>query len=94
MILPDFARRLLSHYPDADEEVVLPAIVLHDVGWKRVPEEKQLNAFGPKVKDKKKQRIHETEGVKIAKKILTRLNYDQEKILEILAARIFIQSSD
>jgi hypothetical protein len=81
----DFARRLLSHYPDADEEVVLPAIVLHDVGWKRVPEEKQLNAFGPRVKDKKKQRIHETEGVKIAKKILTRLNHDQEKILEILA---------
>ena len=49
----DFARRLLAHYPDADEEVVLPAIILHDVGWKMVPEEKQLNAFGPKAKDKK-----------------------------------------
>ena len=81
----DFARRLLSHYPDADEEVVLPAIVLHDVGWKLVPEEKQLSAFGPKANDKDTQRFHETEGAKIAKKILTRLNYDQEKILEILA---------
>ena len=47
----DFARRLLAHYPKADEKIVLPAIVLHDVGWKMVPEEKQLNAFGPKAKE-------------------------------------------
>ena len=80
----DFARRLLFHYPKADEKIVLPAIVLHDVGWKMVPEETQLNAFGPKAKDKKTQRIHETEGVKIAQKILTRLKYDQENIPEIL----------
>ena len=81
----DFACRLLAHYPNADEEIVLPAIVLHDVGWKMVPEGKQLGAFGPKVKDKKTQRIHETEGVKIAEEILSRLNYDKEKILEILS---------
>jgi hypothetical protein len=81
----DFARRLLVLYPNADEEIVLPAIVLHDVGWKMVPEQKQLSAFGPKVKDKKTRRIHETEGVKIAEEILTRLNYDKEKILEILS---------
>jgi hypothetical protein len=81
----DFARRLLGHYPNADEGIVLPAIVLHDVGWKRVPAERQLNAFGPKANDKKTQRIHETEGVKIAQEILTRLNYDQEKIPEILS---------
>ncbi len=81
----DFARRLLALYPKADEEIVLPAIVLHDVGWKMVPEAKQLNAFGPKVKDLKTQRIHETEGVKIAEDILTHLHYDQEKILEILS---------
>jgi len=81
----DFARRLLALYPNADEEIVLPAIILHDVGWKVVPEEKQLNAFGPKAKDKNTQRIHETEGVKIAEKILKLLNYDQEKTLEILS---------
>ncbi len=81
----DFARRLLGLYPGADEEIVLPAIILHDVGWKMVPEERQLSAFGPKIKDKKTQRIHETEGVKIAEEILIRLNYDQEKIPEILS---------
>jgi hypothetical protein len=81
----DFARRLLACYPEADEAIVLPAIILHDVGWKMVPEEKQLGAFGPKAKDKKTQRIHETQGLKIAQNILTRLEYDPEKISEILS---------
>ena len=81
----DFACRLLDLYPTADIEIVLPAIILHDVGWKKVPEEKQLSAFGPKAKDKKTQRIHETEGVKIAEEILNALHYDREKILEILS---------
>ena len=81
----EFARQLLASYPAAEEAVVLPAILLHDVGWKMVPEEKQLNAFGPKARDKKTQRVHETEGVKIAGKILEDLYYDREKILEILS---------
>jgi hypothetical protein len=81
----DFARRLLAHYPEADEEIVLPAILLHDVGWKVVPEEKQLNAFGPKIKDKRVQRFHEKEGVRIADEILTSLNFDKEKKREILS---------
>ena len=80
----DFARRLLAHYPEAHEDIVLPAILLHDVGWKMVPEEKQLSAFGPKVKDKKTQRLHEVEGVRIADEILISLSYDEEKTREIL----------
>ena len=81
----DFARRLLTHYPEADESIVLPAILLHDVGWKMISEEKQLDAFGPNAKGRKTQRLHETEGVKIAEKILTALNYHPEKTREILA---------
>lgn len=80
-----FARKLLSHYPEGDEEVVLPAILLHDVGWKMVPEDKQLDAFGPTVKDSEAQRFHEAESVRIAKEILTSLNYNQKKMLEIMA---------
>jgi len=80
----DFARRLLAHYPEADEDIVLPAILLHDVGWKMVPEEKQLSAFGPTVKDKKTQRLHEIEGVRIAREILISLRYDEKKTREIL----------
>ncbi|MFQ5613584.1 MAG: HD domain-containing protein [Anaerolineae bacterium] len=81
----DFARRLLAHYPEADEDVVLPAILLHDVGWKTVPEEKQLGAFGPKAKDPATNRLHEVEGVRLAGQILAALGYDAAKTEEILA---------
>jgi HD superfamily phosphodiesterase len=81
----DFAHRLLSFYPSADEAVVLPAVLLHDVGWKMVPEEKQRDAFGPEVKDQETRRFHETEGVRIAREILTSLDYDQTKTAEILS---------
>jgi hypothetical protein len=80
-----FALRLLKAYPEADEDVVVPAILLHDVGWKMVPEEKQLQAFGPKATDGASQRFHEVAGVRIAGDILNSLNYDEEKKLEICA---------
>ena len=81
----DFARRLLSFYPTADEGIVLPAVLLHDVGWKMVPEEKQRDAFGPEVKDHETRRFHETEGVRIAQEILASLDYDTAKTAEILS---------
>jgi len=81
----EYARRLLSAYPSADEDVVLPAVLLHDVGWKMVPEEKQRDAFGPEVKDQETRRFHETEGVRIAREILASLAYDKEKTIEILS---------
>ena len=71
------AKQLLGHYPEADE-VVLPAILLHDVGWKMVPEEKQLGAFGPRAIDTEIRRVHEIEGVRIARRILASLNYDKQ----------------
>jgi len=79
------AQQLLSQYPEADPEVVLPAVLLHDVGWKMVPEEKQLGAFGPRAKDMETRRIHEIEGVEIARRILVSLGYDRTKTEEILA---------
>jgi HD superfamily phosphohydrolase YqeK len=80
----EFACRLLALYPDADEDIVLPAIILHDVGWNMVPEEKLLEAFGPNMKDKESHRLHEVEGARIAKEILESLNFDPVKIQEIV----------
>jgi len=80
-----FARKLLEHYPEADEEIVLPAILLHDIGWKVISEEKQSCAFGPKGKDMETLRLHEIEGAKIAGAILSLINYDELKIAEITA---------
>jgi len=76
--------RLLKSYPQADENIVLPAILLHDVGWKMVPEEKQSGAFGPEVKNHEVQRLHEIEGVRIAGDFLNKLNYPKDETHEIL----------
>jgi len=68
-----------------DSDVVIPAVILHDLGWWQVPEELQLRAFGPKATDKKLNRLHETEGVSIASEILKNVGYDNDKTSEILA---------
>ena len=66
------------------ESIVIPAIMLHDVGWEKVPVALHLKAFGPKATAPEINRTHEKEGVKIAKKILIKVNYNKEKIAEIL----------
>ncbi len=80
-----YARELLGFYPDADEAVLLSAVILHDVGWKMIPEDKQLKAFGPKMKDKDLRRVHELEGARIAAEILNAADYNVSKREEILA---------
>ncbi len=66
------------------EGIILPAILLHDVGWKRVPEEFHLKAFGPKADALEWQRVHEQEGAEIAREILQQVDYSEEKIQEIV----------
>ena len=77
-----FALRLLEDEP-GDPEVVIPAILCHDLGWIKVPEHLQLKAFGPEF-DPDLRRIHEVEGVKLARDILNHLNYSPDKTTEIL----------
>ena len=71
-----------------DRAVVLPAIILHDVGWKMVPEELHLRAFGPHEYDREINRIHEVEGARIAGEILSKVSYDTsltDEIVEIIS---------
>lgn len=79
-----FAERLLEQI-QADPDVVIPAVLLHDLGWKMIPEELQLTAYGPTVKDPALNRRHELEGVRLARQILARVNYDPVRTEEILA---------
>jgi len=65
-------------------EVVIPSVILHDVGWSCVPEELQLKAFGPGG-DSRLNRIHEVEGVRLAGEILAACNYPRQWRSEILA---------
>ena len=77
-----YALTLLNH-EKGDEAVVIPSIILHDVGWKTIPEHLHLTAFGPSPSNPKLARVHEVEGAKIAKTILEGLHYPPEKVKEI-----------
>jgi len=77
-----FACRLLQDEP-GDPEVVIPAILCHDLGWIMLTEELQLKAFGPTF-DPDLRRIHEVEGVRLARDILLQVQYDPIKSAEIL----------
>jgi HD superfamily phosphodiesterase len=83
-IVYGLAERLLVLYPEAEAAVVLPAAILHDVGWKMIPEDQQVKAFGPKMTDTALRRVHEVEGVRIAREILTAVGYDPPRRDEIL----------
>jgi len=83
-IVYQYALLLLEEEPGAPE-VAIPAAILHDVGWSSVPEERQLDAFGPNMTDQKLRRKHEVEGAAIAREILVQSGYDPEFIPEIVA---------
>ena len=85
-IVYQYALLLLEDEPGI-REIVIPAAILHDVGWSCVPEEEQLTAFGPVVRNKKLQRRHEAEGATIAMEILNSVDYDpqlSQKIVGII----------
>ena len=77
-----YALRLLRQ-EKGDEEVVIPAILLHDVGWKTISKNLHLTAFGPNPSNPKLARVHEVKGARIARAILEGLHYPPEKVEEI-----------
>ncbi|MCG6881171.1 MAG: HD domain-containing protein [Deltaproteobacteria bacterium] len=81
-IAAGLAQQLLAQ-EGGDEDIVMPAIILHDTGWKKVPEDVQSKAFGPKATLPEWNRVHEVEGARIAGHILRSVNYPNDKILEI-----------
>ena len=81
-ISTDLAQQLLAQ-EGGEEDIVIPAIILHDVGWKKVPEDIQMKAFGPNTTMPEWNRVHEVEGARIAGDILRKVDYHEDKILEI-----------
>lgn len=77
------AKQLLANDVKGNPDVVLPAIILHDTGWKKIPQDKIMQAFGPDRKFPELQRQHEIEGVIIAKEILEAQNFSAAHIESI-----------
>jgi len=77
-----FAVRLLESEP-GDASIAIPAVICHDMGWSKVPEELHSKAFGPTA-DLTLTHLHEIEGVKLAREILLAVGYEPQKTAEIL----------
>lgn len=78
------ARALLDAHPEADAAVVLPAIMLHDIGWSQVPPSEVLQAIAPGGGRHDLVLLHEKEGARLAAGILSECGYDDAKIPAIL----------
>ncbi len=83
------AGRLIQHHPEANAEVVLLAVLLHDTGWAEIDEQEiREKAFGPDMKQVLQsdiRRRHEQIGARIARETLTRLGYPRPTIDEVAA---------
>ncbi len=81
-----FAERLIK-LEKADEDIVIPAAILHDIGWSRIPKAESLKIFDSKISGDERIRIqkkHEESGTDIAKQILEKANYNKKLTNEIL----------
>ncbi|SDO97316.1 HD domain-containing protein [Arthrobacter sp. ok909] len=78
------ARALLDAHPEADAAVVLPAIMLHDIGWSQVPPAEVLQAIAPGGGRPDLVLLHEKEGARLAAGILAEAGYDAGKVPAIL----------
>lgn len=80
-----YAERILEHHPEANRQVVLLAILLHDIGWATISEEDILSkGFGKGEAKQQIRRLHETEGARLAKDILEAHKVDANIIQEVL----------
>ena len=79
------ASQLVTRIPEANEHIVLPAIILHDTGWSTVDEEIAFQAIAPDRDGTYNWAIyqHEKEGARIAREILTEIGYAEADINEI-----------
>ena len=80
------AQALLSQIPEADENIVLPAILLHDTGWSTVDERENLEAIAPDRDGSRDHLViqHEKEGARIARDILERVGVPEVDIRQIV----------
>jgi len=85
-----FARQLVE-LEGGNDDVIIPAIMMHDIGYSQLTLERRLQVFDrnlSKEERKKVQLEHQNESVRLAREILEKVNYPQElreEILEIIS---------
>ncbi|MBM7766675.1 HD domain-containing protein [Glutamicibacter nicotianae] len=78
------AHQLLEHHPHAEAKIVLPAMLLHDIGWSAVDPDLVLSAIAPGAGNPELVLQHEKEGAKLAARLLEKHDVAQEDIERIV----------
>jgi dTMP kinase len=99
----DYARGLVSS-ENGNQDVVIPAIILHDIGYSQLPKERRLLVFDRAVAEEQRRAValeHQNASVALAREILEDLKYPRPatgEILEIISQhdtrKGFISKSD
>ncbi len=79
------AQELLTSHPQADADIVLPGILLHDIGYMAVPAEDHLKGLAGAHMGWEEEitRRHEIQGAKLAGEILAEVGWDPDRTRRI-----------
>jgi HD superfamily phosphodiesterase len=72
---------------NGNEDIIIPAIILHDTGYSQLTKERRLQVFEKDISKEDRRKVqleHQNESVKLARNILEKVNYPEEMIKEIL----------
>lgn len=74
-----YAQRLCDAYPQADRDLVLATVILHDTGWAHVDESRIISeGFQGDWRKAAIRYEHEAEGCRVARRVLPELGYGEE----------------
>ena len=77
----NFARQLLNVHPDADADIVLLAILLHDIGWWPIDMDDIVDkGFGPNMMLSDVRFQHEREGMRLAREVLEKAGWPEATV--------------
>jgi hypothetical protein len=81
----DWAVRLLQHFPQADRDVCLLAILLHDIGWWAIDmaEIIEQGFRSENILQSDVRYRHEAEGVRLATEVLRATGWDEAIIAQV-----------
>ncbi|NMB57328.1 HD domain-containing protein [Candidatus Beckwithbacteria bacterium] len=75
LVVAKMMQYLLKEYSDLDQEVMMVAALLHDIGYSKFSKQEKKIHWANKIK-----KIHMQYGAELAKKVLLKLNFSEEKI--------------
>ena len=81
-----YAKELVE-LEDGNEDIVIPAIILHDIGYSQILRERRMLIFDRDATNEEREAVrykHQAQSVKLGEKILKELNYPADMIPEIL----------